>query len=225
MALNTEGSLNGAGEAPTANAGPDFTLEVGLQKTLSATASDYDSILWTCTSGQSPTIANATTLTPTITLNETGAHTFKFAATLSGVTTTDTLTATGVELTMLEIMEVLDYEFVPQGDMVAYKGRSNRKVMQFKPSSTTGLTVSGEFLNLEENEITKIELIAGEGKISTDNDSMEISGTKLLARLGDLAPGDRMNDLYIVFYIGEDEKGIVVTAKGTAGYDQLTFNN
>jgi PKD repeat protein len=72
-----------------------MTATNGETVTLStATASDYDSLLWTCTSGQSPTFSDATELNPTVTFNEVGVHTLQLAATNTDGTTTDTLTVT-----------------------------------------------------------------------------------------------------------------------------------
>jgi hypothetical protein len=66
---------------PTVSVSTTATPTVGDTFTPTATASDYDSLLWTCTSGQSPTFSDATVLQPSITVNETGVHTFRLTAT------------------------------------------------------------------------------------------------------------------------------------------------
>lgn len=100
MSVNTWQSVNTWGGSvapslPTVNAGPNLTATNGDTVTLSgATASNYDSLLWTCTSGQSPTFSDATALNPTVTFNEVGVHTLQLAATNTEGTETSTMTAT-----------------------------------------------------------------------------------------------------------------------------------
>lgn len=80
---------------PTANAGPDLTATNGDTVTLSgATATNYDSLAWACTSGQSPTFSDATSLNPDVTFNEAGSHTLQLTATNTEGSVPDTLTAT-----------------------------------------------------------------------------------------------------------------------------------
>lgn len=66
---------------PTVSVSTSATPTVGDTFTPTASASNYDSLLWTCTSGQSPTFSDATVLQPSITANETGLHTFRLTAT------------------------------------------------------------------------------------------------------------------------------------------------
>ena len=85
-------SLEVVNPVPTVSAGSNITATNGDTVTLSgATASDYDSLAWTCTSGQSPTITNGNTLTPTITFNEVGVHTLRLTATNAEGSTFDAL--------------------------------------------------------------------------------------------------------------------------------------
>jgi lysophospholipase L1-like esterase len=80
--------------APTVSAGPDITPTEGDAVTLSgATASNFDSLQWTCTTGQTPTFSDATALNPTVTFNEAGLHTLQLTATNTGGSTSDTLNA------------------------------------------------------------------------------------------------------------------------------------
>ena len=77
---------------PTVDAGPNITADNGDTVTLSgATASNYDSLLWTCTSGQSPTFSDATVLNPTVTFNEAGVHTLQLTATNTEDSVSDTV--------------------------------------------------------------------------------------------------------------------------------------
>ena len=85
-------SLEVVNPVPTVEAGTNLTATNGGTITLSgASASDYDSLAWTCTSGQSPTITNGNTLTPTITFNEVGVHTLRLTASNAEGSTFDAL--------------------------------------------------------------------------------------------------------------------------------------
>lgn len=67
---------------PTVAAGEDVIALIGESELLDgATASDFDSLLWTCTSGQSPTFSDPTVLNPTVTFSEEGEYTLRLTAT------------------------------------------------------------------------------------------------------------------------------------------------
>ena len=125
---------------------------------------------------------------------------------------------------ILEIMEILDYTLIPQGNIIAYKDRANREMFQFRPSATAGIVTDLDgFLNLEENTISKIEIVSGTQKISTDSTSVKAVGSKLFARLGDLNLEKGKNPFSIIFYVGSDQRGLVVTSVGTSGYKQMEY--
>lgn len=80
---------------PVVEAGNNIAASNGDTVNLSdAAASDYDSLSWTCTSGQSPTFSDTTILNPTVTFNETGTHILELTATNADGSSSDTLTAT-----------------------------------------------------------------------------------------------------------------------------------
>lgn len=83
---------------PAVDAGNNVVLTNGDTFIPTATASNYDSLLWTCTSGQSPTIDTATDLLPDITVNEVGVHTFRLTATNTDGPAYDEFTATVSEI-------------------------------------------------------------------------------------------------------------------------------
>lgn len=84
---------------PSVDAGQNITATNGDTVTLStATVSDYNSLLWTCTSGQSPTFSDATELNPTVTFNESGLHTLRLTATNSDGSDFDELTVDVAEV-------------------------------------------------------------------------------------------------------------------------------
>ena len=66
---------------PTVNAGVNDAGLVGDTVQLNGTASDYDSLVWTCTSGQTPVFSDVTILNPTITFEEAGVHNLRLTAT------------------------------------------------------------------------------------------------------------------------------------------------
>ena len=94
IAQNVYSAVIDAAQLPIVNAGPDITPNKGDTVTLSgSTASDYDSLQWTCTSGQSPTFSDATTLNPNVTFNESGLHTLRLTATNTDGSSFDELEA------------------------------------------------------------------------------------------------------------------------------------
>ncbi len=90
-----ESSVN---QPPTVNAGDNVTLTNGGSFSPNASASGYDSLLWTCPSGQNPTFSDNAVLTPSITVNETGVHTFRLTATNSDGQSYDEFIATVSEM-------------------------------------------------------------------------------------------------------------------------------
>ena len=319
-------------QLPVVDAGQNITAVKGDTVNLSGvTVSNYDSLLWDCTSGQAPTFSDSTILNPTVTFNEVGVHTLRLTAINSDGSANDTMTATvnsssnsaptanagadqsvaagvrvqlnatlstdpedgvisqfgweqvdnGADAVVLEFantatpeftapssltaqtlefrvqaqdsegatstdtvlvevaalqeneilstMETLDFELVTQGSLVAYKGRSNREVMQLKPSSVAGIVTAGGYLDLTQNGIAKVEVIADGKKISNENsDSIKIDGSKILARLGDLdiPTGGRDSiqpTFMIVLYVGSDTRGLVVASNATSGYKPLSY--
>ena len=97
LTATDNGSLSGSdnvvlsttNRAPTANAGADNTVTVGVPHVLSGTASDPDgdplTYSWTVLSGPAgSTLTNATTLTPSFTANAAGTYTLRLTATDNG---------------------------------------------------------------------------------------------------------------------------------------------
>lgn len=99
IGFNQWGSFNqwsvAAPVLPVVDAGQNVSAVNGDTITLSgSTASDYDSLQWTCTTGQSPTFSDATILNPTVTFNESGVHVLRLTATNTDGSSFDELTAT-----------------------------------------------------------------------------------------------------------------------------------
>ncbi len=226
-------------QAPTAIIQPAAPVSAGQEFQLDASLSSdpEDGAItqfgWEQVSGDTVTIQNANSATPTVIApSEPYSQTLTFRVTtldsegLNATATVNILVNALVESEVLDKLEVLDFELVTQGNITAYKGRLNREVLRFKPSSSEGLELVNEYLNLSSNGITKIEVVSGDSSIDSESESVKISGEKLLVRFGDLdiADKDASNvSFFIVFYIGGDTKGLVVAANGTSGYKPLGY--
>ncbi len=225
-------------QAPTANAGPDQSVAAGVNVQLDATlSSDPDGAIvsygWTQLDNGSDSVVllDANTATPTfVSPTKTTSQILRFEVTtidddgLNDTEIVEVLVEAVEPNAILEIMEILDYTLIPQGNIIAYKDRANREMFQFRPSATAGIVTDLDgFLNLEENTISKIEIVSGTQKISTDSTSVKAVGSKLFARLGDLNLEKGKNPFSIIFYVGSDQRGLVVTSVGTSGYKQMEY--
>ena len=231
-------------QPPTANAGPDQSVAAGARVQLNASMStdpedgSISQFGWEQVDNGADAVVLefANTATPEFTApSSLTAQTLEFrvqAQDSEGATSTDTViinVAALEENAILSTMETLDFELVTQGNLVAYKGRSNREVMQLKPSSTSGIVTAGGYLDVSNNGIVKVEIIADGKKISNENsDSIKIDGARILARLGDLdiptSGRDSITPTFmIVLYVGSDTRGLVVASNATTGYKPLSY--
>ncbi|CAI4157389.1 PKD domain-containing protein [Alteromonas macleodii] len=236
--------VEGPNQPPTANAGPDQSVAAGARVQLNATLSTdpedgaISQFGWEQVDNGADAVVLefANTATPEFTApSSLTAQTLEFrvqAQDSEGATSTDTViinVAALEENAILSTMETLDFELVTQGNLVAYKGRSNREVMQLKPSSTSGIVTAGGYLDVSNNGIVKVEIIADGKKISNENsDSIKIDGARILARLGDLdiptSGRDSITPTFmIVLYVGSDTRGLVVASNATTGYKPLSY--
>jgi|GEM_PF-800720 len=237
-------AVQGPNQPPVANAGPDQSVAAGVRVQLNASMStdpedgSISQFGWEQVDNGADAVVLefANTATPEFTApSSLTAQTLEFrvqAQDSEGATSTDTVlveVAALQENEILSTMETLDFELVTQGSLVAYKGRSNREVMQLKPSSVAGIVTAGGYLDLTQNGIAKVEVIADGKKISNENsDSIKIDGSKILARLGDLdiPTGGRDSiqpTFMIVLYVGSDTRGLVVASNATSGYKPLSY--
>lgn len=231
-------------QPPTANAGPNQSVEAGARVQLNATLStdpedgSISQFGWEQVDNGADAVflEFANTATPEFTApSSLTAQTLEFrvqAQDSEGATSTDTVivnVASLEENAILSTMETLDFELVTQGNLVAYKGRANREVMQLKPSSTSGIVTAGGYLDVSNNGIVKVEIIADGKKISNENsDSIKIDGARILARLGDLdiptsGRASITPTFMIVLYVGSDTRGLVVASNATSGYKTLSY--
>ena len=229
-----ESSVN---QPPIANAGPDQSVAAGVKVQLTGAGStDSDgtivSYAWTQTDGDTVTLTGANTATPTFTAPSTiSAQTLTFELTTTdddGATSTDSVNIEIEAVILSEILKVierLDFDLVTQGDVNAYFGRANREVMKLKPSDPTGLALDENgFMMLDSNTIEEVKVIAEGSSISSKTDSINLDGSEMLVRLGDLEASKNGNIYFsIVVFVEGDTKGVVVSSKGSSGNKPMSY--
>ena len=226
-----------ANTPPTANAGTNQSVAAGVTVQLDASSSTpganaialYE---WTQTAGDTVALEDETTATPSFSAPSTTiAQTITFSVVAidteenrSAAATVSIDVAAVVLSEVLKIIERLDFELQTQGDVNAYYGRANREVMKLKPSSTEGLVMDGEFLNLESNTITEVKIVAEGVSISSKTDAININKSELIPRLGDLDIGKNGNIYFsIIVFVEGDDKGVVVSSKGATGNKPMIY--
>ncbi|MFD3318022.1 PKD domain-containing protein [Alteromonas macleodii] len=225
-------------QQPTANAGPDQSVAAGVEFTLDGTGSeDADGTIvewrWTQTAGDTVTLNLEDPARPTATSpSRTIAQTLTFQLITvddegaeSAPGTVNVNVAAVVLSEILKVIERLDFDLTTQGDVNAYFGRANREVMKLKPSDPTGLALDADgFMMLDSNTIEEIKVIAEGSSISSKTDSINIEGSEMLVRLGDLE-ASKNGSLYfsIVVFVEGDTKGVVVSSKGSSGNKPMSY--
>lgn len=232
--INEEVLVN---QSPTAHAGPDQSVAAGVTVQLTGAGStDSDgtiaSYAWTQTDGDTVTLTGANTATPTFIAPSTiSAQTLTFELTTTdddGATSTDSVNIEIEAVILSEILKVierLDFDLVTQGDVNAYFGRANREVMKLKPSDPTGLALDENgFMMLDSNTIEEVKVIAEGSSISSKTDSINLDGSEMLVRLGDLEASKNGNIYFsIVVFVEGDTKGVVVSSKGSSGNKPMSY--
>lgn len=230
--------VEGPNQPPTANAGPDQSVAAGVEFTLDGTGSqDSDGTIvewrWSQTAGDpvildtsnpsqpratAPSRISAQTLTfQLITVDDEGEE--------SAPGTVNVNVAAVVLSEILKVIERLDFDLVTQGDVNAYFGRANREVMKLKPSDPTGLALDANgFMMLDSNTIEEVKVIAEGSSISSKTDSINLDGSEMLVRLGDLEASKNGNIYFsIVVFVEGDTKGVVVSSKGSSGNKPMSY--
>ena len=227
-----------ANQPPTADAGPDQSVAAATQFTLDGTGSqDTDGTIvewrWTQTAGDPVILDTSTPSQPTATSpSRTEAQTLTFQLITvddereeSAPGTVNVNVAAVVLSEILKVIERLDFDLVTQGDVNAYFGRANREVMKLKPSDPTGLALDANgFMMLDSNTIEEVKVIAEGSSISSKTDSINIEGSEMLVRLGDLEASKNGNIYFsIVVFVEGDTKGVVVSSKGSSGNKPMSY--
>ncbi|AXT40270.1 SGNH/GDSL hydrolase family protein [Alteromonas sp. BL110] len=225
-------------QTPTANAGPDQSVAAATQFMLDGTGSlDTDGTIvewrWTQTAGDTVILNLEDPARPTATSpSRTIAQTLTFQLITvddegeeSSPGTVNVNVAAVVLSEILKVIERLDFDLATQGDVNAYFGRANREVMKLKPSDPTGLALDADgFMLLDSNTIEEVRVIAGGSSISSKTDSINLDGSEMLVRLGDLE-ASKNGSLYfsIVVFVEGDTKGVVVSSKGSSGNKPMSY--
>ncbi|TKB03901.1 hypothetical protein E5672_07380 [Alteromonas portus] len=225
-------------QQPTANAGPDQSVAAGVEFTLDGTGSeDTDGTIvewrWTQTAGDSVVLDISTPSQPkAISPSRTSAQTLTFQLitvddqgqeSAPGIVNVNVAAVVLSEI--LKVIERLDFDLETNGDINAYFGRANREVMKLKPSEPTGLALDSDgFMMLDNNTIEEVKVIAGGSSISSKTDSINIEGSEMLVRLGDLE-ASKNGSIYfsIVVFVEGDTKGVVVSSKGSSGNKPMSY--
>ena len=225
-------------QPPIANAGPDQSVAAATQFTLDGTGSqDTDGTIvewrWTQTAGDPVILDTSTPSQPKATSpSRTSSQTLTFQLITvddegeeSTPGTVNVNVAAVVLSEILKVIERLDFDLVTQGDVNAYFGRANREVMKLKPSDPTGLALDANgFMMLDSNTIEEVKVIAEGSSISSKTDSINIEGSEMLVRLGDLEASKNGNIYFsIVVFVEGDTKGVVVSSKGSSGNKPMSY--
>ena len=225
-------------QPPIANAGPDQSVAAATQFTLDGTGSqDTDGTIvewrWTQTAGDPVILDTSTPSQPKATSpSRTSAQTLTFQLITvddegeeSAPGTVNVNVAAVVLSEILKVIERLDFDLVTQGDVNVYFGRANREVMKLKPSDPTGLALDANgFMMLDSNTIEEVKVIAEGSSISSKTDSINLDGSEMLVRLGDLEASKNGNIYFsIVVFVEGDTKGVVVSSKGSSGNKPMSY--
>lgn len=225
-------------QSPTANAGPDQSVAAGVEFMLDGSGSqDTDGTIvewrWTQTAGDPVILNTSTPSQPKATSpSRTSAQTLTFQLITvddegeeSAPSTVNVNVAAVVLSEILKVIERLDFDLVTQGDVNAYFGRANREVMKLKPSDPTGLALDADgFMMLDSNTIEEVKVIAEGSSISSKTDSINLDGSEMLVRLGDLEASKNGNIYFsIVVFVEGDTKGVVVSSKGSSGNKPMSY--
>ncbi len=237
-AANRTFSIASINQPPVANAGPDQSVAAGVEFILDGTGSqDTDGTIveyrWTQIAGDPVILDTSTPSQPKATSpSRTSAQTLTFQLITvddegeeSAPGTVNVNVAAVVLSEILKVIERLDFDLVTQGDVNAYFGRANREVMKLKPSDPTGLALDADgFMMLDSNTIEEIKVIAEGGSISSKTDSINLEGSEMLVRLGDLEASKNGNIYFsIVVFVEGDTKGVVVSSKGSSGNKSMSY--
>ena len=231
---------------PTANAGPDQSVEAGATFTLDGSASadtntggtivEYrwtqpagDTVALDLTDpirpvGVAPSTANAQTLTfSLITVDDQDAE--------SVADTVDIHVAAEVEdpvenNDLLEAVSKQKFVIQPTAVMPAFTGRSNIEELKFKLGSTNELISLDNqgYYNFDENETDRVIVITDAGEISSENGDIEWEGSSLYVRFGAFSAKDSHLSGRVVVFLAGDERGVVFAGPGLPANLMIRFN-
>lgn len=229
-------------QPPTANAGPDQSVEAATQFTLDGTGSqDTDGTIvewrWTQTAGDTVTLNLEDPARPTATSpSKTTAQRLTFQLVTvddEGAVSPPSLVnidvAAVVQNDVLNIIDKISFTFESDGMITAFPGRANRETFRLKPSDATGLVLEDGWFDFEANDVRRVEIsmleTTGVKIISSDTDSITRERSKLHVRMGDMPIKSSTKEFEptVSVFVGDDERGVVMTAPGLSGAPKVKY--
>lgn len=224
---------------PTVVLGPNQSVESGETVYLDATQSTAGShpiasYEWTQTAGDTVTLVNGTTASPSfIAPSENDAQTLTFnvvaidtEGTRSAAKTVSiAVAAFNFDGSILELIDSVAFELITDGNLMIYPGRANREIIKLRPSSELGLVVDDDgCIDFESptNTISKLEVIiyntSEKARIDSDTTAIVFEGPEAHCRFGDFQPKSAREpfDVAVVLYIEGDGRGVVVYSTSEA---------
>jgi len=224
---------------PTVVLGPNQSVESGQTVYLDATQSTAGShpiasYEWTQTAGDTVTLVNSTTASPSfISPSENDAQTLTFSVVAidtegtrsTAKTVSIAVAAFNFDGSILELIDSVAFELITDGNLMIYPGRANREIIKLRPSSELGLVVDGEgCIDFEAaaNTISKLEVIiyntSEKARIDSESLAIVFEGSEAHCRFGDFQPKSAREpfDVAVVLYIEGDGRGVVVYSTSEA---------
>jgi len=224
---------------PTVVLGPNQSVSSGATVQLDATQSTAGShpiasYEWTQTVGDTVTLVNSTTASPSfIAPSENDAQTLTFSVVAidtegtrsTAKTVSIAVAAFNFDGSILELIDSVAFELITDGNLMIYPGRANREIIKLRPSSELGLVVDDDgCIDFEAtaNTISKLEVIiyntSEKARIDSDTTAIVFEGTEAHCRFGDFQPKSAREpfDVAVVLYIEGDGRGVVVYSTSEA---------
>ncbi len=224
---------------PTVVLGPNQSVESGQTVYLDATQSTAGShpiasYEWTQTAGDTVTLVNGTTASPSfIAPSENDAQTVTFSVVAidtegtrsTAKTVSIAVAAFNFDGSILELIDSVAFELITDGNLMIYPGRANREIIKLRPSSELGLVVDDDgCIDFEApaNTISKLEVIiyntSEKARIDSDTTAIVFEGSEAHCRFGDFQPKSAREpfDVAVVLYIEGDGRGVVVYSTSEA---------
>jgi hypothetical protein len=140
---------------------------------------------------------------------------------------TVTVTVTVEEITVaLVIKAVAEMKFTVNENLItAFKDRANRDILNFTQIDPNFIvnTDSDGFFDFDNNNVTSVEIIAGDKSINSAGDFVSWSGADLSIEFGALDINAQYTTARVIVYIGADTKGTVFAGPGYDANIMLNF--
>lgn len=107
----------------------------------------------------------------------------------------------------------------------AFKGRGNIETLKFKPIEPIELIEvdADGYFDFDNNEVTKVEFILGDGSIDSESTFLSFDGSELNIETGALDIDSGVYSAMVVVYIGSDTKGTVICGPGLTANCVIDF--